>query len=186
MLFKSNPTYGLVPVQVEGVVTIRDFALAGNVANRQVLPSAIAVTGSASNTGTANAFLASSDYTLKPGIFAQPFTVFCNPNGSVAGAATNTATLPLGLSAGGTTINSEYVIDFSAFPADITAAQATMIQGLGRNAANYNRQAVVSAIDNANKLVYVNVVDLTGAPVANVTGSAIFVDLQFVDYQFGG
>ena len=180
-MFRMDRGYGISPMSTEGLVSFTDSGLTGTTANRQVLNAVLTVTGTAANTGPNAAFLG-ADNTVKPPRGSQKFTVFANPNGSVAGATGNANTLPLGLATGGTTNNSEYVLDFSGFNGDITGASASII--------NYTRNstpsldAVVSAIDNVNKLVYVNTVTFTsGAPAPNNTTNTIVVDVQFCDEQ---
>jgi hypothetical protein len=180
-LFKMNRTYGLVPEQCEGLVAFTDSAFTAGTVNRQVLTANLTVSATASNNGTL-AFLG-PDATIKPTRYAQPFTIFCNPNGSAVGAAANTSPLPLGLQNGVTgTLGSEYVIDFSAFASDITAAQAGLVPN-ARNTA-VAQSAFVTAIDNVNKLIYVSVTSTAGALAANNTTNTIFVDIQFTENGF--
>jgi hypothetical protein len=182
-MFRMNLAYSLVPETVEGLVSVTDSAFVASTINRQVLNANLTVTGTAANTGATASYLG-ADAALKPTRFSQSFTVFCNPNGSVAGAATNANPLSLGLSNGQTgTLGSEYVFDFSAFASDITGAEASLIQnntGLRNQAAT--QTAVVSQIDNVNKLIYVNIVSFaSGALSANVATNTIVLDVQFVE-----
>lgn len=105
--------------------------------------------------------------------------IFCSPNGSVAGAATNIAALPRGQAPGNQTAGSEYLIDISAFNADIISAQVTYCPA-ARGGSTFD--AFVSAVDNVNKLVYVQVVNgTTGAAAPATTGAQITFQVDLKD-----
>lgn len=182
MQMRMNPGYTLVPETMEALVSFTDAQFVAGTVNRQVLGAAIAVTGSAGFGGSTAAQLG-PDATLKPTRYSQPFSVFCNPNGAGSVPAANVSPLPIGLANTGVTTGSEYALDFSAFQSDITGAQASLIPN-ARNAAA-TLTVVVSAIDNVNKIVYINVVNTTsGALTANNATNTIVVDVQFVENGF--
>ncbi len=175
---RLNPSFAMVPETVECLVSFTDLAPATTV-NRQILGSNVSVTGSA---GLGKQAFLGSDATLKPTRFSQPFLVFAQPNGGAAAAATNSAPLPIGLQAVAPPTNGEYVVCVQGFAGDITGAQAALCQNT-RGAAT--RTAYVSAIDNVNKLVYVQVVTIaTNAVVAAAATDLITVDIQIVENGF--
>jgi len=107
------------------------------------------------------------------------FQFFCTPNSSAAQPNTNNCRLPSGVVTTAQTAGSEFLIDCSAISADLISAQAGIITP-GRGAQTLD--AVVSAVDNVNKLVYVQVVNwASGAVAAATTGSIITFQIVFKD-----
>lgn len=104
------------------------------------------------------------------------FQFFCTPNAAAAQPATNGSRLPAGTASGAQTAGSEFLVDATGFPCDIISCVAG-ITTPGRGAQTLD--CVVSAIDNVNKLIYLQVVGWTnGTPTAAPVGSVI--TFQFV------
>ncbi len=107
--------------------------------------------------------------TISPG--SARALIFCTPNGSVAGNAANQNTLPRGVSPGATSpAGSEFLIDFSGFPADIVNVTANLV-GVSRGANVV--ECSVSCIDNVNKLVYLQTYNTTSGAAAAATAGQI-------------
>lgn len=144
-----------------------------------------------SNAATANAQIIPAQLTagtpgtsqITPTLTQSPigclFPVFCSPNSTAAQPTTNSQRLPQGVVTTAQTAASEFLIDCSAINADLISAQAGIITP-GRGAQTLD--AVVSAIDNVNKLVYVQVVNWSsGAVAAATTGSIITYQIVLKD-----
>lgn len=105
---------------------------------------------------------------------------YANPDGSQAGAAVNQTAMPRGVATGITgTLGSEYLLDLSGFSADIIFAAANLVK-TSRGINTF--QAYVSAIDNINKLVYIQIANAAGSAAAAPTaGTIIAYELAFKD-----
>lgn len=97
--------------------------------------------------------------------------IYLNPNGSVAPAAANTLALPRGMAAGATgTLGSELLVDLSAYNSDVIYADAEYrANARGAQA----KSAYVSAVDNVNKLVYIQVQNQAGTATTVAAGETI-------------
>lgn len=138
--------------------------------NMQVLPSLLAV-------GSPGVSQITPTQTVSP--LGSLFPIFCTPNAAAAQPSTNNQRLPPGVVTTAQTAGSEYVVDCSGIAADIISAQAGIITP-ARGAQTLD--AVVSAIDNVNKLVYLQVISFTtGAVAAASTGSIITFQIVLKD-----
>jgi len=107
------------------------------------------------------------------------FVFFCTPNATVAQPSTNSSRLPAGVVTTAQAAGSEFLIDCTGFSSDIISAQAGIITP---SRGNQTLDCVVSAVDNVNKLVYVQVVSFaTGAATAATIGSAITFQIVMKD-----
>ena len=174
-MFRMNPAYALTPETMNAIVAFVDTnssALGSTTVqtptNRQVLQSQVTV-------NVANGGSIGIDSTVKPTRFACPVTIFAAPQGGVAGPATNANAVPMGVTTTAP-VAGEYVLDFSGFPGDIVGADANTVIG-ARGAPASAVFAAVSAIDNVNKLVYVQVTNSAGT-VAQNQGPATMITVQ--------
>lgn len=131
--------------------------------NLQILPANIGVPPAI---GTSNLSAWSTVYPQ-----TMRGAVFLNPNGSAAGAASNQALIPRAMAAGATgTLGSELLLDLTMYNADIISALATVRSNTrGTQAKN----AIVSAIDNVNKLVYIQIQSQAGAAQSLAVGETV-------------
>lgn len=168
-LFKTNQHYSVTPGMVDASGQFVVPAAAAT-ANFQVA-NVLLATGSLATSQLTPIETVSPQGTLMP--------VFCSPNGSVAAAAGNNNNLPRGLATTAQTAGSEFVIDCSAFAADIISAQAAYMANVrGAQAID----AVVSAVDNINKLIYIQVVNRSsGAVQAATAGAVLSYQIVFKD-----
>jgi len=167
--FRLSPSLAFTP-QMIGCAG--QFVVPANAAtpNTQVLPALLA----AGNAGTSQITPTS---TVSPQGSLMYF--YCTPNSAAAQPAANTQVMPRGVASGAQTAGSEFLIDCSGFSADIISAQAGIVTP-GRG--NQTVEAVVSAIDNVNKLLYVQVVSYTtGVAAAAPAGSVITFQVVMKD-----
>lgn len=107
------------------------------------------------------------------------FPVFCTPNSAAAQPSQNNQRLPPGVVNTAMVAGSEFLVDCSGITSDIISAQAGIITP-GRG--NQTLDAVVSAIDNVNKLVYIQVISFTtGAAAAATAGSILTFQIVMKD-----
>ncbi len=105
--------------------------------------------------------------------------VFLNPNGSVAAAAANTSIFPRAVAAGVTgTPGSELLLDLSPYNADIVFADASL-RSNARGAVA--RAAYVSAVDNINKLVYIQIQTQAGSAASIAVGDTLNFEVWVKD-----
>lgn len=178
-LFRMNPAFAWSPemLVIAGSVTI-PTGLTLTTANLQINPALLnTVSGTGlPNPGTSN--LLSTETVAPLGALGN---VFLNPDASQAGAASNNNNLPMGMATGETgTPGSELMLDLSAYDADIVSAFATLRAQGARGV--QTRGAYVSAVDNINKLVYIQVVALSGNTATTlVAGDVVSFELYLKD-----
>ncbi len=169
-LFKIDPARAAYP---QCMLLHGSFVVPASVVyNQQIIPTALALT----NAGTSGAQVSNTvnPTGLKVNIFAAPLQ-------GVAIPATNTARLPQGQqpSGGVSPVGSEYLLDLTAFPADIVSCELDICRQ-ARNSVTNDVQA--SFIDTVNKLIYVQVVAFTtGASSAPAAGNVISFQVAFKD-----
>jgi hypothetical protein len=165
-LFRLNPAYGIAPELVIAGLSFTDInspvpsgtspgstSAYGN-KNQQVNPANIAV-------ALANGGYIGSDASVKPPRNQQIFNVYAYPQGGVAAYTGNNNTINTSLITTTAPTAGEYLIDCSGFQGDIVNADANFVSNARGVTATSNSlnsfQAQVSAIDNVNKFVYVQV-----------------------------
>ncbi len=172
MLGKSDPVTAWTGslVLIGGCVTIPSGTTLTTV-NSQINPANIGVPP---NPGTSNL---NSWGTIYPQTMRA--SVFLNPNGSVAASSENTSCFPRGGAGGATgTLGSELLLDLSGYNADIIFADAE-IRTNARGAVS--RAAYVSAIDNINKLVYIQIQSQAGSAVSIAVGDTLSFEVWVKD-----
>jgi hypothetical protein len=178
-LFRMDRAYAWTPemMGIDGSVTI-PTGLTLTTTNLQINPALLNTTSGTGlpNPGTSNLL---STETVAP--LGCRGVVLLNPDSASAGAASNTTTLPKAMATPvTTTAGSELLLDLSAYDADIIAASASMRAQNTRGV--QARTAYVSAVDNINKLVYIQVVNLADNTAASVVaGDVISFNLSMKD-----